>query len=421
MTRYAVYFAPQRATAWWQAGCHWLGRDPETTSSSTPPPIAGVSELLQRQLTQDARRYGFHATLKAPFELAEGFTEAHLLGMAQAFARSQSRLVIDDPQVRPLGDFLALQPAVAAADIAALAMRCVSYFDVLRAPISAQELARRRSAGLSPRQDVLLQRWGYPFTEAEFRFHMTLTDNLRQVDQDVVYALRKAAESCFSGALETRLQLDGIAVFREAAPGEAFALIARFPFSDQVVTPGLPLPGRLFFLVGPSGSGKDTLLRWVEDHLPEQADIVFARRTITRAALAGEPHEGVTDDAFWQAAAAGQFAMQWQANELCYGVRRGIEADLRAGRDVIINGSREFVPQLRQAYPDARVIWIDADQDQIRQRIEARRREAGAALLRRLDRVTQFAIDDSADVIRLDNRSTVDVAGAKLMEILSRP
>ena len=417
MTRYAVYFAPSLTSAWWQAGCHWLGRDPQRGSTATPPAIAGVPERLQRQLTQDARRYGFHATLKAPFQLAEGFDETHLLTMAAAFAQHQTPLPLHDPAVRPLGDFLAIQPNEAVPEVGALAMRCVSYFDLLRAAPSAAELARRRHAGLSVRQEGLLQRWGYPFTEEEFRFHMTLTDRLDGVDAEVVFAFRKAAEACFAHAVESRLTLDGIAIFRESEAGAAFDLIARFPFGGREVA-ALPPPGRLFFFVGPSGSGKDTLLRWVEQRLPDEADIVFARRTITRPAEVGEAHEAIDEAGCWAAAAAGGFCMLWQANGLCYGIRRGIEADLCAGRDVIVNGSREFVPQLRQRYPDAQVIWVEADAIQIRQRIEQRRREAGAALLRRLERSTQFPADQHRTTIRIDNSGAIEHAGAKLLQIL---
>ena len=417
MTRYALYFAPAAGSAWWRAGCNWLGRDAETGRTTTAPPIAGVTEQVQRHITQNARHYGFHATLKAPFQLAEGFDEDHLLTMAAAFVQHQSILPLDDTTLRPLGDFLALQPIQTTPDIRALAMRCVRYFDLLRAAPTAAELARRRAAGLSVRQNDLLQRWGYPFTEEEFRLHMTLTDRLDGVDGEVVLALREAAAACFSIAMKTRLKLDALAVFRQIGAGASFDLIARFGFANAANV-GLPAPGRLFFFVGPSGAGKDTLLRWVQQRLPADADIVFTQRTITRTAEASECHRVLDTTAFRLAAAAGQFAMQWQANGLYYGIPRGIEAELAVGRDVVISGSREYVPQLRRSYPHAQVIWVEADAQQIVQRIQARGRESGTALLRRLERTTRFPADQSGTAIRLDNSGPIEIAGAKLLQIL---
>lgn len=419
MIRYAIYFAPQRASLWWQQGCRWLGRDPESGVCTDPPPIAGVTATLQSSLTRAARRYGFHATLKAPFHLASGFDETHLLQMAQAFAYCQPVIELRQPEVRMLGAFLALQPAVAQPEINALAMRCVSYFDLLRAPLSPEELARRRHSGLSPRQEALLLRWGYPYTEEAFRFHMTLSDALTDVDVTTTSALLTAAEASFAEAAAAPLMIDGMALFREAAPGHDFELIERIRFSSNVLEPSLPSPGTLFFMVGPSGSGKDTLLRWLAAQLPAASNIVFARRIITRPADDNEASEYLDETTFWQAAAAGEFAMQWQANGLCYAIRRGIDADLQAGRDVIVNGSRQYIAQLRQAYPSAQVIWIEAGIEQIRRRIVDRRRESGPALLRRLERVTQFSVVGD-DVVRIDNNGTIEHAGAQLLAVFSR-
>ena len=103
--------------------------------------------------------------------------------------------------------------------------------------------------------------------------------------------------------------------------------------------------------------------------------------------------------------------------------RRGHPCDsptaaLYAGRDVIVNGSRQYLPQLRLFYPYPQVIWIEADVRQIRQRNEDRRRAASAALLRRLDRVQQFSADQRGAVIRLDNSGAVEAVGEKLLTIL---
>lgn len=419
MSRYALYYAPDQNSPWWAAGCRWLGRDPQTGQDLQQPLVDGIPPLVLQQLSSDARRYGFHATLKAPFRLAEGFQEQHLLHTLAAFCAAQTRITVAAPAVLPMGDFLALRTGEEARDINALAMRCVSYFDFLRAPPGDAELSKRRSNQLTQRQEQLLQRWGYPYTEEEYRFHLTLTDRLSGVDPDIAYSLRKAAEAFFD--LDAPLLINGIALFKEEAPGAPFALLRRFEFGLSALEHHrhqLPAAGRLFFVVGPSGSGKDSLLSWVRQNLPPQAEVCFAQRTITRPAHTSEEHESISPEQFWQQAAAGHFAMSWQSHDLCYGIRRGFEAELKAGRDVVINGSREFVPQLLQAYPEAQVIWVEADHALIRQRMEERQRESGAALLKRVQRIAQFSPPEQPEVIKLDNTGALEVAGRRLLDIL---
>lgn len=74
MERYALYFAAAPDSPWWQAGCSWLGRDAAAMQTLQQPAIPAVAPELQQALTRNARRYGFHATLKAPFHLAPGRT-----------------------------------------------------------------------------------------------------------------------------------------------------------------------------------------------------------------------------------------------------------------------------------------------------------------------------------------------------------
>ena len=424
--RYGLYFAPEPGSPWAEAGNCWIGRDAERGMAVGQETVPGIPPVLLSQLTSGARRYGFHATLKAPFHLAQGFSEANLEAMAAAFCQAQRRIVVPAPGIRPLDHFLALRPGGAEDEIGALAMRCVSFFDLLRAAPAENELATRRRRSLSPRQEALLQRWGYPYTEEEYRFHLTLSDDLREIDEDAAYALRRAAEEHFAPvAAQAPFVVDRLCIFRETGPGAPFAVWRSFPFGDRLPQASLPAPGRLFFFVGPSGAGKDSLLRWVQQRLPH-GGMVFARRTVTKPVAAGQgsdggsAHESVDAAAFWNLAASGQFAMQWQVDGVCYGVRRGIEADLRAGFDVVVNGSREYVPQLEQLYPQAQVVWIEAEAHLLEERLTARGRESGAALLRRISRATQFSPPESKRVIRIDNSGELETAGQRVLELLRR-
>lgn len=225
MTRYALYFAPDGA--WWQQGSNWLGRDAASGQLLPQPTIAGLDAGLQRQFTRDARRYGFHATLKAPFQLADGWTETDLLQALQEFCAQQNNIQIHAPQVQWMGKFLALRPIGDQPALNEFAFACVRHFDHFRAAMSQAELARRQQMPLSPRQSELLLQWGYPYTAEEFRFHMTLTDKLDA--GEVADSLHDAAVQYFT--LSEPLIINSIALFVEYQAGADFELLERFPFS----------------------------------------------------------------------------------------------------------------------------------------------------------------------------------------------
>ncbi|MFZ6757161.1 DUF1045 domain-containing protein [Undibacterium sp. Ji50W] len=226
MTRYALYFAPDSDNAWWHAGNQWLGRDADAARDLPQPPLDGIQPDVQHQLTQDARRYGFHATLKAPFHLAPGYTEAALHLALEEFCQQLAPVTGLAPGVQWMGNFLALRPTKNQTAINELAFACVQQFDRFRAPMSTADLARRQQHPLNARQQALLMQWGYPYTQEEFRFHMTLTDRLEQ--GPLADHFHAAAQAYFD--LDTPLDINSIALFTEPQPGADFQLSARFPF-----------------------------------------------------------------------------------------------------------------------------------------------------------------------------------------------
>ncbi|MBC7488992.1 MAG: DUF1045 domain-containing protein [Glaciimonas sp.] len=261
--RYAFYFAPTITNViWWTADSHWLGRDAATDAAIQQVSIVDLSPTALQQLTTDARQYRFHATLKALFRLAEDFSENDLVTMIQAFSSLQNSLEIKKVGIHPLENFLALQTTdhTSKSQISALAMRCVRYFDLLRAALSAAELSKRRKVNLTRRQEKLLVASGLSVHRRGILLSYDLID--------AVIAMRAAAESCFACALTMLLTIDGLTIFKESAPGVQMTVWQHFPFSNQTMFPCkeasyFPLAGRLFFVVGHSGVGKDALLQWV--------------------------------------------------------------------------------------------------------------------------------------------------------------
>jgi len=225
-SRYAVYFAPDESTALWRSGCRWLGRDPCTGARLVQPVVDGWSAERILEITASPRLYGFHATLKPPFTLAEGRTAAQLADAIRGIAARVRAFSLPQLAVTSLDGFLALQPSAGStAELTALADACVIDLDAFRRESQAEELARRRTAGLSPRQDQLLVQFGYPFVLDQFRFHMTLTERLPRRD-----ALRLSPwlSEYFTAALAAALHCDAICLFVQEQPRQAFRLLQRF-------------------------------------------------------------------------------------------------------------------------------------------------------------------------------------------------
>ncbi|MEN5127118.1 phosphonate metabolism protein/1,5-bisphosphokinase (PRPP-forming) PhnN [Pseudomonas alloputida] len=176
--------------------------------------------------------------------------------------------------------------------------------------------------------------------------------------------------------------------------------------------------GRLIFLVGPSGSGKDSLIDASREQMA-LAGVEIARRVITRSAEAkGEAAQGVTPEQFDTLRAQGAFAMHWRANGLDYGIPRQVDQWLAAGRAVLVNGSRAYLPEARQRYPDLLAVLVEVKPEVLRQRLLARGRETAEEVEQRLARSArlQAAADPSVHV--LDNSSTLEAAVAAFVSLL---
>jgi len=221
--RIAFYYAPSVSDPLHEAGSTWLGRD-TTAGSKAQPELPDIAAI-----TADARRYGFHATLKPPMRLVAGKDVHDALSEAAALAASLRPFALPPLAVADLHGFLALRESAPSADLQALADACVAWLDGLRAPADAAELQRRRSALLSAPRDANLLRWGYPDVFATWQFHMTLTRRLS--DAERAFWQRKA-ETHFAPALNQPRIVNEISVFIEKVAGEPFSLVERIPLGN---------------------------------------------------------------------------------------------------------------------------------------------------------------------------------------------
>jgi putative phosphonate metabolism protein len=220
--RHAIYFAPAPESLLHKLGSSWLGRDAFTGIEVSQPDLPGIAEL-----TVEARRYGFHATLKPPFVMADDVEGEEVVFAVKSLSHSLEPIALA-LKVDLIDGFLALVPAAPCEPLDALAARCVRELDELRAPISEADIARRRAAGLSARQDNHLRRWGYPYVLEEFRFHMTLT---RRLDRVLAGQCLPTARDFFAAALSEPIIIDALSLFCEPVPGAPFKAVSQFAFT----------------------------------------------------------------------------------------------------------------------------------------------------------------------------------------------
>jgi putative phosphonate metabolism protein len=226
--RYAVYYAPPAGSKLWTTACRLLGYDAATGQDLHLRPPDGTSPEIWRALTHDPRRYGFHATLKAPFELACDVDEKRLLGAVADLALSLAPVHLPTLQVADIGRFVAIVPSSPSSALSDLARRAVVDLDWMRAPLSPADRARRLKSPLSERQIELLDRHGYPYVLEEFRFHMTLTGPIADDRQrgEIAGALAAVLDNALADAPR---EIDALTVFRQPSRDTRFRVLATFP------------------------------------------------------------------------------------------------------------------------------------------------------------------------------------------------
>lgn len=228
--RYAIYFTPAPQSALWRFGSSAIGYD-AVARETCPFPAHGLWQeaWFLRELDNPAR-YGFHATLKAPFELAAGTTEATLLERVAALSAWHAPILLPALKVTLLNAFAALRPVAEDAELNRLAAACVRDLDDLRAPLIEADRARRLSQALTTRQLMNLQRWGYPYVLEDFRFHMTLTGAIPAAMRSRVL---DSLEALYRGVNGPML-VDAISVLSQPTRESRFGVLARFPLTAAV-------------------------------------------------------------------------------------------------------------------------------------------------------------------------------------------
>ena len=214
--RYAVYFCPAEGSGLHAFGRAWLATDA----------IPGITSDRMRELLANVRRYGWHATLTAPFTLAvnASYDDLHrkLCAIARQVEPFALPLVLDT-----LGGFLALRPRGDQTAINALAERCVHELNLLRAPLT-EAAWQRRANGLDEVELALFRDYGYPYVIQRYRFHMTLSARASHAEEQAL-----SAWLIQHGAGQSPAHIDALTVCCEQAPGQSYEPVARIPLGNQ--------------------------------------------------------------------------------------------------------------------------------------------------------------------------------------------
>lgn len=177
--------------------------------------------------------------------------------------------------------------------------------------------------------------------------------------------------------------------------------------------------GVFIAVAGPSGAGKDSLIRAAQQHFGSNRDVVFVRRVITRPPDLHEDHETATPVQFRDAAERGEFALLWEANGLSYGIPRSVDDALCSCAVVVANVSRDVLPQVRERFARTLIVHVTASLETLRHRLAARGREDDAAQDARLARSLLREASVEADV-RIENNGDLDKALQQFVNAINR-
>lgn len=175
----------------------------------------------------------------------------------------------------------------------------------------------------------------------------------------------------------------------------------------------------LYFLVGPSGVGKDSILSELKQQHYSNDQPLVAHRYITRAVREGdENHIELSHHEFQKRAEAGLFLFDWESHENCYAIGREICNWVDAGQDVIVNGSRQYLATARKRYANLIPVWVTVSEEVLRQRLIERGRENTLEIEARIQRNRQFEAQRSRDCLRIHNDKAVADAVVELVDLI---
>ena len=178
---------------------------------------------------------------------------------------------------------------------------------------------------------------------------------------------------------------------------------------------------KILLIVGPSGSGKDTLIRSARQYFIEAGQLGFVRRYITRPPDHHEDNFYVDESGFQLLDRARFFVATWQAHANMYGVPRSElmrSHGLQRAPVKLCSVSRTAVSDFEREFPDTTTIEVTADKSVLVARLSGRGRETAEAIGKRLARADLKT--RARRLITFDNSGNLEESRSRFIRLLEQ-
>ena len=221
--RYAIYYVPSN-NLFYKLGSSWLGWDTISGQPASQPETDSAVNI--QKITEAPRKYGLHATIKAPFRLGNNVNALELERQLEILCGSIKPIEFK-LKLSELSGFFALTPTVKNTELRKLHSKVVRELDYFRAQPTKEEIIKRRENQLTSEQDQNLIKWGYPYIFEDFYFHITLTG---KIPEDFRNKVKDEIENFFQPVLQQKINLSELALVGEAKDGN-FYVIRQMPLA----------------------------------------------------------------------------------------------------------------------------------------------------------------------------------------------
>lgn len=228
--RYAIYYSPPRNSLLESAGTYWLGRTAFRYGQVPKEIPERFFKQEYYQLIESPRWYGFHGTIRAPFELAEHVKPEEFIKEVRKICATHTPFNLSGLAVSSFSGFLALTPTSGYPELIKLHSDLVRKLDFLRPPLSQFDLKRHLDKQLSKRQEQLLRRFGYPFVLEEFKFHMTLTGT---IEDKVRSSYKEKLEHILNPYLTEPVPVQEVSIYMQPDRKTPFVEHTRIPLTGN--------------------------------------------------------------------------------------------------------------------------------------------------------------------------------------------